>query len=343
MENIMNDNEMKIIEQKIEKLWGIYSKQNNILKFQYEMLVKLYENLAKKWIYFSVAKKEQYLNSKKENEKSYILIWWNWKTKSPAFLHIILWDFWKSEKFIWFWKYIWIDKYTFNIRFSENDKNIYEKRKILEEIKKVILLPLNETNNKFNSYHNRNIQFNEIEDYFEKINSIISKFNIWKRIWKYTFINNLNDRLDFLMKNNNISNEITVIENKVLEHENSEKSIEDNYISNSFESFSEWKEKEYFHKKKERNKKLVEIAKREFERKNNWKLFCEVCNFDFNEIYWKKYIEAHHKIPLYKIEDISGNTIKDLAMLCANCHRMIHFSDPAGCLTIEELKEKIKK
>jgi predicted HNH restriction endonuclease len=152
---------------------------------------------------------------------------------------------------------------------------------------------------------------------------------MWKRIWKEEFIRDVNNRLDFLIENNKISNEVSFTENKVLEYEKLDKSnIESE--TDSFQNFPEWRDIEKIHKLKERNRKLVEIAKREFERKNNWKLFCEVCNFDFNMFYWKNYIEAHHKIPLFEIEDRSGNTIKDLAMLCANCHRMIHFCDPKG-------------
>lgn len=57
-------------------------------------------------------------------------------------------------------------------------------------------------------------------------------------------------------------------------------------------------------------------------------LACEVCSFDFQHQYGdlgKGYIEVHHVLPLH----ISGprqTRIKDLALLCANCHRMCHAS-----------------
>lgn len=57
-------------------------------------------------------------------------------------------------------------------------------------------------------------------------------------------------------------------------------------------------------------------------------LCCEICGFDFERVYGELgsgYIEVHHKLPLH----ISGPTetkLRDLALLCANCHRMCHTS-----------------
>jgi 5-methylcytosine-specific restriction protein A len=55
-------------------------------------------------------------------------------------------------------------------------------------------------------------------------------------------------------------------------------------------------------------------------------LECEVCGFDFERTYGERgtrYAEVHHVTPLH----VSGPTntrLQDLAILCANCHRMIH-------------------
>lgn len=55
-------------------------------------------------------------------------------------------------------------------------------------------------------------------------------------------------------------------------------------------------------------------------------LECEVCTFDFERTYGERgtnYAEVHHVTPLH----VSGPTqtrLQDLAVLCANCHRMIH-------------------
>ena len=77
---------------------------------------------------------------------------------------------------------------------------------------------------------------------------------------------------------------------------------------------------------------------------------CQACNLKFDKIYGKyndklDYVEAHHIIPkseiLKKIElnEEMGRDEKDFAILCANCHRMIH---KYGCPSLEEFKDKIE-
>jgi 5-methylcytosine-specific restriction protein A len=67
-------------------------------------------------------------------------------------------------------------------------------------------------------------------------------------------------------------------------------------------------------------------------------IVCEVCRFDFAQIYGARgidYIECHHRTPLH----VSGPTLtrlEDLALLCSNCHRMIHRGAP--WLTVEDLR-----
>jgi 5-methylcytosine-specific restriction endonuclease McrA len=76
-------------------------------------------------------------------------------------------------------------------------------------------------------------------------------------------------------------------------------------------------------------------------------LKCMVCGFDFEEFYgeWgKDFIEVHHLQSLASNEGLEVETSPetDLAVLCANCHRMVH-RKKGITLTIEELKNKIKK
>ncbi len=73
---------------------------------------------------------------------------------------------------------------------------------------------------------------------------------------------------------------------------------------------------------------------------------CMVCGFNFEEAYgkWGKgFIEVHHVRPLFqaKEEKTLTNPETDLAVVCANCHRMIHRKREC-VLTLEELKSKIK-
>ena len=84
-----------------------------------------------------------------------------------------------------------------------------------------------------------------------------------------------------------------------------------------------------------RRSKLAETKKR------GLPIACEVCSFDYAQTYGPHgldYIECHHRVPLH----VTGETktrLSDLALLCSNCHRMIHRSK--RWLTVEELKELV--
>lgn len=74
---------------------------------------------------------------------------------------------------------------------------------------------------------------------------------------------------------------------------------------------------------------------------------CVVCGFDFTLIYgdWgKEYIEVHHLRPLGESENsqVETNPVTDLAVLCANCHRMTHRRRDK-VLTLDELSSKINR
>jgi hypothetical protein len=88
----------------------------------------------------------------------------------------------------------------------------------------------------------------------------------------------------------------------------------------------EGKETIRLHRRKERDRKLVKIAKRLFRRRYG-ALFCECCSMDFERTYGqlgRDYIEAHHRVPLSQLIGHTETTPDDLAMLCADCHRMVH-------------------
>jgi hypothetical protein len=97
------------------------------------------------------------------------------------------------------------------------------------------------------------------------------------------------------------------------------------------------------HRKIERNSKLVQAAK--FQRlRRDGDLCCEVCGFSFGKTYGSlgdKYIEAHHKIPICKLKKRTVTRIEDLALVCSNCHRMLHYGDDV--LGVEELRSMINR
>ena len=77
------------------------------------------------------------------------------------------------------------------------------------------------------------------------------------------------------------------------------------------------------HKRVDRNAALSKAAKKVHGHT------CQVCGFNFEESYGqlgKEFIEAHHLVP---ISDLKGKRVeldprKDFAVLCSNCHSMIH-------------------
>lgn len=73
------------------------------------------------------------------------------------------------------------------------------------------------------------------------------------------------------------------------------------------------------------------------------RLGCEVCGFDFQAVYGDRgrdYAKVHHVTPLH----ISGEVetfLEGLAVLCANCHRMIHRG--RTWLTPEQLRALVEE
>jgi hypothetical protein len=95
------------------------------------------------------------------------------------------------------------------------------------------------------------------------------------------------------------------------------------------------------HRQRERSRELVTMAKAVFKKQNQGRLFCEVCDFDFGKTYGAPgFIEVHHRIPLRDLKPGAKTKLSDLALVCANCHRMLHRGSPWPA--IEELKHSIK-
>lgn len=107
--------------------------------------------------------------------------------------------------------------------------------------------------------------------------------------------------------------------------------------------FKEGKEKLRIHLIKERNRNLVQLAKKEWDKKHSGNIPCSVCTFSFHDTYGdigKGYIEAHHLMPLLTLEADTITRISDLAPVCSNCHSIIHRHRP--WLSISELKDKMR-
>jgi 5-methylcytosine-specific restriction protein A len=97
------------------------------------------------------------------------------------------------------------------------------------------------------------------------------------------------------------------------------------------------------HRYRERNRALVEQRK-QTARRASGKLACEACGFDFAAAYGVRgdgYIEAHHTRPVSTLGEDARTRLDDLALVCANCHRMIHARQP--WLSLSDLKALIGK
>lgn len=80
------------------------------------------------------------------------------------------------------------------------------------------------------------------------------------------------------------------------------------------------------HLRRERDPRIVE-AKRRSIIDATGKLNCEVCSFDFREVYGQRgdgFCEVHHIVPLSERPCGAQTRLEDLAIVCSNCHRMLH-------------------
>jgi 5-methylcytosine-specific restriction protein A len=101
------------------------------------------------------------------------------------------------------------------------------------------------------------------------------------------------------------------------------------------DEFDEGREREIRSNRMERNRKAVEAAKRKHGLK------CQVCGLVFGETYGSHgagFIEVHHMIPVADAARRGKQKValQELAVLCSNCHRMIHRG--GRLLSLDELR-----
>jgi 5-methylcytosine-specific restriction endonuclease McrA len=89
---------------------------------------------------------------------------------------------------------------------------------------------------------------------------------------------------------------------------------------------TEWRQRLVLHLQRERNQAVVRNKK-----KQAASLDCEVCGFSFHGVYGSAasdYCEVHHLLPLSEVGNTTRTRMEDLAILCANCHRVVHLNNP---------------
>jgi 5-methylcytosine-specific restriction protein A len=92
------------------------------------------------------------------------------------------------------------------------------------------------------------------------------------------------------------------------------------------------------HRTRERNAAIIK-KKKEAAYNATGQLVCEACGFDFKARYGERgdgFIECHHTSPVSQLKPGQKTKPSDLALLCSNCHRMVHRGK--HWLTIDELK-----
>lgn len=97
-----------------------------------------------------------------------------------------------------------------------------------------------------------------------------------------------------------------------------------------------------YHKFHERDRSLVSKKKEQALRRHGV-LRCEACGFVFTEHYGELgagFIECHHTVPVAQLRPGQLTKLDDLALVCANCHRMLH--RPGKVRSIMDLRTAIK-
>lgn len=93
------------------------------------------------------------------------------------------------------------------------------------------------------------------------------------------------------------------------------------------------------HRYRERDPKLAKAAKDRAFAKSG-RLICQACTFDFTQTYGDRgagVIDVHHTKPVHTMSEGERTRVEDLALLCSNCHRIVHAKKK--WLTLEELTD----
>jgi 5-methylcytosine-specific restriction protein A len=115
----------------------------------------------------------------------------------------------------------------------------------------------------------------------------------------------------------------------------------DSSESDDDEEFAEGRVLTRLHKRRERNRAAVSKKKTRVLQEAG-KLDCEVCGFDFVAHYGelgKGFAECHHIAPLASLPKKKSVRLADLAIVCANCHRMLHRRGHSSIAALKALVE----
>lgn len=114
--------------------------------------------------------------------------------------------------------------------------------------------------------------------------------------------------------------------------------VNSEFVDNNENVYTEGMSRHLLLEHKTRNHTVVQKAKERHRQRNNDTLSCEVCSFDFVEVYGKLgegFIEAHHIKP-HAEQGRRKIRVSDFSLVCPNCHRMLHRDRN---LTVAKLRE----
>lgn len=153
----------------------------------------------------------------------------------------------------------------------------------------------------------------------------------------------LKSQSNFSLGFNRLSDESVILALSVLQSEsNAPPSVPSLPDIDFAASVSEGGLRLFSHLKRERKRAVVE-AKKAAVLSSTGRLSCEVCGFDFSATYGslgEGFCEVHHLSPLSASDESVTTTLSDLAVLCSNCHRIIHRPDPM--LSVAELSAVVR-
>lgn len=92
----------------------------------------------------------------------------------------------------------------------------------------------------------------------------------------------------------------------------------------------------------ERDRRIIERKKGAVLRAKGC-LRCEICDFDFADRFGSRgcgFCEVHHLQPLCELDSGARTRLQDLAIVCPNCHRMLHRQP---ILTVEQLRAEMQR
>ena len=94
------------------------------------------------------------------------------------------------------------------------------------------------------------------------------------------------------------------------------------------------------HVYRERDRTFVRRVRKHYRSLGGGRLVCHACGSVPIDVYGpagESCMEAHHKVPIEQLQPDSVTVVRDMAMLCASCHRVVHSEKP--CLTVEKVNE----